>query len=66
MSDPTFTAAELHKFDRLTLKLSSPKQMERLNARFKLNAFIKEHGTPKCDAVWKKIKAKDAKRKSRQ
>ena len=52
MTDKLFTKAELSEFDKLTMATSSRDQMERISARLKLTAFIKEHGREKCDAMF--------------
>jgi hypothetical protein len=58
-----FTSAELKRFDRLTMKLSSLRQMDRITARLDLSAFEKEHGTEKCRAMFEELKRRDAKAK---
>jgi hypothetical protein len=55
MSEPTFTKAELRKFDRLTMATCNHDQMTRISARLDLDNFIKEHGKEKCDAMYAKI-----------
>jgi hypothetical protein len=59
----TFTNAELKRFDRLTMKLSSLDQMDRISARLDLQQFEKEHGTEKCRAMFEVLKRRDAKAK---
>jgi hypothetical protein len=54
-----YTKAELRKFDRLTDQASSQNQMARISARLALNAFIKEHGREKCDAMWNEIMVRE-------
>jgi len=59
----TYTAADLREFDRITLKLSAPNQLARINGRMELKKFIETHGQPKCDAMFKEIVARDAKKR---
>lgn len=59
---PLYTQNELRRFDLLTAKLSSLDQMVRINARFDVSAFIKEHGEEKCDAMFAVLKKRDAKK----
>ena len=63
---PLYTPALLRKFDRLTMKLSSRDQMERVDARLiGIPNFIKEHGKEVCDAMFEVLKKRDAKRGER-
>lgn len=63
MTKVLYTAAELRKFDALTLALSSKSQMGRINARFAVRKFEADHGTEKCEAMFAALKARDAKRR---
>jgi hypothetical protein len=58
---PVYTAEELRKFDSLTLRLSSRDQVARIEARFDVQKFEKEHGKAKCEAMFAVLKARDAK-----
>lgn len=60
-----YTPALLAQFDRLTNKLSSRDQMKRIEARCAVNAFVKEHGEEVCDAMFERLKRRDAKRNSK-
>lgn len=52
----------LRQFDRLTLKLSHPDQMERINARLKLAAMQRAYGESTCQAMFEQLKRRDARR----
>ena len=65
MSDKPYTDAELRRFDLLTLKLSSPNQLHRIEARMTIKKYIEEHGKEKCDAMFEVLKRRDRKRASR-
>jgi hypothetical protein len=58
-----YTAAELKAFDRLTARLSSLRQLDRIDARLKIDGFVKEHGKEKCDAMFAEIQKLVAKRR---
>jgi len=60
-----YTAQELRKFDSLTLALSSQSQMGRINARFAIRDFEKEHGKAKCEAMFAVLKARDEARRKK-
>lgn len=61
--EKAYTAAELQRFDRLTMKLSSRDQMDRITGRIDIDKFIKEHGKDKCDAMFAALKRRDAMRR---
>ncbi len=58
-----YTQAELREFNRLTLDLSSKHQMTRIRARLDIQVFEKEHGEPKCRAMFEVLKVRDARKK---
>lgn len=57
-----YTAAELRKFDRITAKLGSRSQIERISGRLEIKKFIAEHGQTKCDAMFVVLKKRDRRR----
>lgn len=63
MADKLYTESELKQFDRLTQKLHSRDQLTRIDGRLKVDAFVREHGKEKCDAMFAVLKRRD-KRKS--
>ena len=60
-----YTKSELAKFDLLTMKLSSRDQVRRIDARLDLKKFEEEHGHEKCQAMFKVLQARDAKRSAK-
>ena len=62
MTAKPYTNELLRKFDRLTLRLSSPNQMERINARLDAAEFEKEHGKETCQAMFEELKRRDARK----
>lgn len=54
-----WTPQELAEFDRLTLLLSSPRQMERIEGRLGVREFEDRHGTAKCKLMFAVLKARD-------
>jgi hypothetical protein len=62
---PTWTAAELKRFDRLTMKLSSPRQMDRINARLKIMKLEKDVGEATLQAMFAVLESRDKRRKAR-
>lgn len=61
LSDIQYTRDEYKTFNALVGATSSPNQLGRIQARLKLNAFVKEHGREKCDAMdaeWKRRSAR--------
>lgn len=59
----TWTDAELQEFDRITMRLSSLRQMDRIEARLDLRRFVAQHGDEKCGAMFVVIKERDAKKR---
>lgn len=57
-----YTATLLQRFDRLTKKLSSRNQLERIQARFDIKTFIAEHSKEVCDEMYAVLQKRDAKR----
>ena len=57
-----WTKAELDRFDRLTRKMSSLKQMDRIMARLEIKRFVESHGKAKCDAMFAALKKRDARK----
>ena len=51
----TWTEEELTEFDRLTWKVCSPVQVDRIMGRLEMSKFVKKHGRPKCDAMFKHL-----------
>lgn len=62
--DKTYTEAELKQFDRLTMKLSSPRQMDRIDARLDIVKFEAEHGKEKCQAMFEVLQRRDRKKRA--
>lgn len=62
MSGITWTAAELAEFDDLTYASCSHNQGERIRGRIHMQAFIREHGKEKCDAMWRHLMEKEGKK----
>lgn len=54
-----YTDAELRRFDRITKKLSSIYQMDRILARFEIDRFVKKHGLAKCKVMFVVLKKRD-------
>lgn len=63
---PAFTDDELKEFDQLTMQMSSHNQVERVSGRLAVRRFEETHGKEKCDAMFKVLQERDAKRKSRR
>lgn len=59
-----YSPALLKQFDRLTLKLSNPRQAARVEARLQMKRFVAEHGQATCEAMFEVLKRRDAKRGS--
>lgn len=57
----TYTEAELKAFDALTWKLSSLRQMDRIEARLALRHMEEELGKEKLDTLWEVIEDADLK-----
>mgnify|MGYP003395362631 CR=1 FL=1 len=57
----SYTPALLQRFDRLTNKLSSLRQLDRIEARLDLKQFISEHGKDVCDEMFAVLQKRDAK-----
>ena len=58
-SKKPYTAAELRKFDRLTMLCSSQRQMDRIHGRLETQKFMKEHGEAKCNVMFAELKRRD-------
>ena len=56
-----YTPELLRAFDRLTKRLSSPHQMERINARLQMYQFVKEHGKDVCNTMFAELQVRDKK-----
>ena len=54
-----YTQKLLRQFDRLTLKLSSQSNMDRVLARLELRKFVEEHGEAVCNTMFEVLKKKD-------
>lgn len=54
-----WTPQELKRFDKLTRATVSRDQMERIEGRLALTAFVRRKGRAKCDAMWAVIKKRD-------
>jgi len=54
----------MRKFDRLTMRLSSPNQLKRIQARLDLRVFQEEHGKELCNAMFAELLRRDAKKKA--
>jgi hypothetical protein len=65
MTDTTWTPDELAEFDEITLGLSSPNQLTRINARLRIGPFEKAHGKAKLEAMFAVLKNRDAKGKNK-
>lgn len=52
MTQMVWTKAEITEFDALIESQSSRGQMDRIEGRLGMSAFVKEHGKPKCDAMF--------------
>lgn len=50
-----YTEDELKTFDLLCETTASRDQVERICGRLKLRDFVKEHGRPKCDAMYAEL-----------
>lgn len=50
-----WTKEELARFDKLLDVCASPRQLNRISGRLDMNAFVKEHGKEKCDAMFKHL-----------
>lgn len=46
---------DLSEFDALTLRLSSLRQMDRIEARFDIKRFVAKHGKEKCDEMYAEL-----------
>ena len=57
-----YSPAILKQFDRLTNKLSSPDQLERIMARMKMKPFIELHGKSVCDEMFAVLRKRDARK----
>lgn len=55
MATPTFTRKQFTEFFRLVNMSSSAHQMDRINSRLEMPAFIKENGRETCNAMWELI-----------
>lgn len=53
-----YTTEELREFDRITSLTSSRDNAARIMGRLQLTKFTKEHGTKKCDAMFKALTEK--------
>jgi hypothetical protein len=54
-----YTKKELAELDRLSWLVSSQRQMERIDGRFRMRDFVAKHGKEKCDLMWDEIKRRD-------
>ena len=63
-SKKPYTAAELRKFDRLTMLCSSQRQMDRIHGRLETQKFMKEHGEAKCNVMFEELKRRDRRKRS--
>lgn len=61
MTEAKYTPALLKEFDRLTMKLSSRDQIERIDARTAMPKFIETHGKDVCDAMFAELQKRDKK-----
>ena len=52
-----FTKEEFEQFFRLVNMSGSADQMQRINARLDMPAFIKSVGRPACDKMWSLIES---------
>ncbi len=50
-----WTQKQIKQFDGLIEGVSSPGQITRIESRFAMEKFVKEHGKEKCDAMWKAL-----------
>jgi hypothetical protein len=55
----SYTRSMLDRFDRLTNKLSSLRQMDRIEARCDIAKFEKEHGTDVCNEMFAVLTKRD-------
>lgn len=58
-----YTQAELKRFDRITMNLSSRDQLKRIAARMKIARMQRLEPKEKLDAMFAVLKERDAKRK---
>lgn len=56
----SYTPELLDEFDRITKRLSSQNQMERINARFEVGEFEDKHGREVCLEMFAELKRRDA------
>lgn len=56
-----YTPEMLQEFDRLTRKLSSRDQLQRIEGRTAMPKFIELHGKDVCDAMFAELQKRDAK-----
>ena len=61
-AEVTWTPEELREFDDLTMKLSSKRQMDRIEARLDLPKFMERVGKEKCDAMFAYLMKRDGKK----
>lgn len=47
-----WTSEEIIRFDDLIDAVGSQNQMVRITGRFDMQEFVKDHGKPKCDAMF--------------
>lgn len=65
MSEKPYSEKLLKEFDGLTASLSSPDQLDRINARLTMNKFVAEHGEDVCDAMFAELLKRDKKKAKR-
>lgn len=53
MKEIEYTEEDLNEFRNLVELGESKNQMDRINSRLKMPAFIEKHGKEKCDAMFK-------------
>jgi hypothetical protein len=54
----------LAEFDRLTSRLSSLNQLERIEARLEMPRFVEKHGKEVCDAMFAVLTKRDNRSRS--
>jgi hypothetical protein len=56
-----YTQADFDQFDRLTWEASSPRQLNRINARLALSKMEKRLGKETLGEMWEEIQRRDTK-----
>jgi hypothetical protein len=59
-----YTAAELRKFDKLTMLCSSRSQMDRIRGRLEIKKFTNEHGEAKCYVMFEELQRRDRRKRA--